>query len=367
MCQSPVAMMQPTLVSQHTSCCVDSPVSAVQVQKLSRTRSTFSTRKPLSRNGRSTTFPIGVQSTKSCLNLDDMRKSLVVSKSPSSKKGVRRTLSSQALKAISRTTRLTSSSKDKELEPDSEFFSMICFNPSDPQERSKYNDCAVKKYIRRHPEALKVTYDFQVKGRGNLTVTRYPIYALVALGASLSTIKMAIKANPDAVKVSNDFNSTLLHAACSVREIDMDVIRYIYSKYPAAICKSTKLVYLPLHNACQSAAPSLELIQFLVEEYPKSLMAITKLGDTPLRSAQRNKAMPEDVLQLEQETARLFDLEENSALFQEVKERQSWGSIRVAKEVLDADESSIDSTGNESDDGDLPRTDSLNSVASRCA
>ena len=297
-----------------------------------------------------------------------MRNSLVVSKSPSSKKGVRRTLSSQALKAISRTTRLASSSKDKELEPDSEFFSMICFNPSDPQERSKYNDCAVKKYIRRHPEALKVTYDFQVKGRGNLTVTRYPIYALVALGASLSTIKMAIKANPDAVKVSNDFNSTLLHAACSVREIDMDVIRYIYSKYPAAICKSTKLVYLPLHNACQSAAPSLELIQFLVEEYPKSLMAITKLGDTPLRSAQRNKAMPEDVLQfLEQETARLFDLEENSALFQEVKERQSWGSIRVAKEVLDADESSIDSTGNESDDGDLPRTDSLNSVASRCA
>lgn len=376
-------MMQPKLIEQTRS--IDSPASNYRFEhskntdghcgsdlthsKLPKTRSALTlSKKSLTRNGRSTTFPIGGQPPKSCVNLADMRNSIVNSKATSPKKGVRRTLSSQALKAISRTTRRSSSSKYKEIEPDSEFFSMICFNPSDPQERSKYNDCAVKKYIRRHPEALKVTYDFQVGGRGRLTVARYPVYALVALGASLSTIKLALKANPEAVMATNDFNSTLLHAACSIIKVDMEVVRYIYAKYPAAISKTTRLVYLPLHNACQSAAPSFDLIQFLVEEYPEGLMAITKLGDTPLRSAQRNKGMPATILNfLETETSRLFDLEENSKILKSVQERQSWGSICVSEDEFDKDESSIDSTEDETDGFDLPRTDSLNSVVSPCA
>lgn len=301
----------------------------------------------------------------SCANLQDMRNSIINSKNKGVKKVVRRTISSQAFKAISRSTRRTNSIKEADLEQDGTFFDMICFNPSNPEELAQYNDCAVKKYIRRHPQALKVTYDFQVGGRGRLTVARYPVYALVALGASLSTIKQAIKAYPAALEASKDFNSTVLHAACSVLKTDMDVVKYIYTKYPSAIRETTKLVYLPLHNACQTAAPSFELIKFLVEEHPEGLMCITKLGDTPLRSARRNKAMPEEILQfLEKETSRVFGLEENFALFETVRERQSWGSISITKEVLELDASDI---GGETDEDDLPRIDSLNSIVSRCA
>ena len=301
----------------------------------------------------------------SCVNLQDMRNSIINSKNTGAKKRVRRTISSQALKAISRSTRMANPIKEEDLEQDSTFFGMICFNPSNSEELAQYNDCAVKKYIRRHPEAFKVTYDFQVGGRGRLTVARYPLYALVALGASLSTIKAAIKAHPAALKASKDFNSTVLHAACSVLKPDMDVVKYIYTKHPQAIRETTKLVYLPLHNACQTSVPSFELVKFLVEEYPEGLMCITKLGDTPLRCAQRNKAMPEEILQfLEKETSRVFGLEENSALFETIQERQSWGSISIAKEVLELD---VSSTEDETDEDDLPRTDSLNSIVSRCA
>lgn len=298
-----------------------------------RTSSAILRRKPLTRNGRSTTFPVGSNEVKSFAELEDMRNFTSSRTSPP-----RRTLSSHALQAFAKTISSKQRNQEAIVEQDPVFFSMIKYNPMDAQERAKYDDLAVKKYIKRHPEALKAKYDFQVGGRGRLTVSRYPLSALVALGASLSVVRFAIKVNPSALEASKDFHSTALHTACSFNT-DMKVVRYIYNKCPSAITETTKLVYLPLHNACQASkeeTPMLEVIQFLVEEYPEGLMEINKLGDTPLRMAQRNSSMPKEVLELlEEETEKVFALEENSERLKCVRERQSWGSKDLSTSFME--------------------------------
>ena len=218
---------------------------------------------------------------------------------------------------------------------DPKFFELIQLNPSDPQERAKFDEKQVKRYIRQNPGAVKAVYDFPVGGRGQQTVSRHPLSALVALGASRSLVKAAIKANPTALKACKDFGSTALHTACSF-DTDMDVVRYLHEKHPQAIQGTTKLVFLPLHNACAKTNPSLEMIQFLVQEYPKGLLAINKLGDTPVRTAQRNASASKEVLAyLEEETLKVSSLEENQDVWEEVSARQSWGSHQT-KTVLEA-------------------------------
>lgn len=201
----------------------------------------------------------------------------------------------------------------------------------DADDRARYDDVAVRRLLGRNPDAARTKYEVQLGGRGNLTVSRYPLSTLVALGASVETIRLAIKACPIALHPSEQFRCTPLHTACTFNT-NMEVVRYLYHKYPEAIKQTTNYVYLPIHNACQTGVPepcSLEMIQFLVETYPEGLMTINKLGDTPLRTAQRNKHINEEVLAyLEEETERVFSLEENENRRDEVVERQSWGSRR---------------------------------------
>jgi Ankyrin repeats (many copies) len=286
-------------------------------------------KKPLTRNGKSMTFPGDITSLKymssrrSCAALAEMQDSLGSKTRGSSPK---RSLSSQALRGIKKVLS-EGSSKLSDAESNSTFFNMIKFNPSNPEERVQFGEMEreVKRYIRRNPEALKAKYDFPV-GRGALTVSRYPLSALVALGSSLSLVKLAIKANPSALTSSQDMSSTVLHTACSFAT-DMEVVKYIYSKHPSAIEETTKLVFLPLHNACAREKPSLEMIRFLVEAYPEALLAINKLGDTPLRCAARNKTVSPEVLQyLEEETKRIASLEENMDTWNHISERMSWGA-----------------------------------------
>ncbi|CAB9527396.1 expressed unknown protein [Seminavis robusta] len=217
----------------------------------------------------------------------------------------------------------------EEPEQDPLFIELAKWNPREEEDRAKYDDVAVKRLLRRKPDAARAKYEFKLGGRGNLSVLRYPLSALVALGASVETIRAAVKACPEALRPSQDFRSTALHAACSTNT-NLEVVKFLYSKYPNAVKDTTNYVYLPLHNACQAGLPepcSLDLIKFLVDAYPEGLMTINKLGDTPVRTAQRNKhVLPEVLSYLEEETDRVFNMDENEVTRRSVLERQSWGS-----------------------------------------
>jgi Ankyrin repeats (many copies) len=213
--------------------------------------------------------------------------------------------------------------------PEPLFVEMASWNPLDADDRARYDDAAVRRILTWNPDAARARYEVKLGGRGHLMVSRYPLSMLVALGASVETVRLATKACPAALHPSEEFRSTPLHTACTFNT-SLEVVRYLYHKYPEAIKQTTNYVYLPIHNACQTGIPepcSLEMIQFLVEAYPEGLMTINKLGDTPLRTAQRNKHITEVVLEyLQEETERVFSLEENENIRDEVVERQSWGS-----------------------------------------
>jgi hypothetical protein len=221
--------------------------------------------------------------------------------------------------------------KSPSTRPEALFVEMATWNPMDADDRARYDDTAVRRILARNPDAARAKYEVQLGGRGNLTVSRYPLSTLVALGASVETIRLAIRACPMALRPSDEFRSTPLHTACTFNT-NVEVVRYLYRKYPEAIKQTTNYVYLPIHNACQTGIPepcSLDMIQFLVETYPEGLMTINKLGDTPLRTAERNEHITGEVLAyLQEETERVFSLEENENRRDEVVARQSWGSKR---------------------------------------
>jgi len=215
------------------------------------------------------------------------------------------------------------------------FVEMATWNPLDANDRAKYKDATVQQILRRNPDAARAQYDFPAGGRRRrrgsqtgMTVPKYPLSALVALGASLETVRLAIQANPDALKsqTHHHYRSNVLHTACLCRTVDVKVLQYIHAQYPQGIRETTSFVYLPLHNACQAGAP-LPVLQFLVEAYPEALMSMNKLGDTPLRTAQRNEqTLPEVLEYLEQETDRVFG--QNEEVKEQVQARQSWGGAR---------------------------------------
>lgn len=262
----------------------------------------------------------GLRATKSaCADLADMPKSLGTSKN-------------QKLPS--------------EAQPDPLFEEMVTWNATDPEDRAKFDDAEVKRLIRRNPDALQAKYTVQV---GRFSTQRSALSTIVALGASLDTVRHAIKAHPAALKACNCFRSTPLHTAVSFNT-DMLVVRYLYHKHPEAIKATTQHVFLPLHNACQKKNPSLETIQFLVEEYPEGLTQINKLGDTPLRIAERNETTPLEVLQfLEEATERVFSQDDvTEKKRKEVEMRQSWGSkelrLMASKELLKEALGGVDGT-----------------------
>lgn len=281
----------------------------------------------------------GLRATKSaCADLAEMQKALGVARIAGA------TIAGAASSGISTIASGTSLSSNNsmmisEVEPDPMFVEMMQWNPLDPDDRAKYDDVNVRRQIRRNPDALKAKYNVQM---GRSTVIRSPLSTIIALGASLETVRAAIKAHPEGLRASSSLRTTPLHTACSF-DTDILVVRYLYHKYPGAIASTTKHVFLPLHNACQMAEPNLEMIKFLVECYPEGLTEINKLGDTPLRIAERNEATPEEVLEyLEVETERVFSqCEENELKRKDILARQSWGSKEL---ILDALQMHMDDT-----------------------
>jgi hypothetical protein len=240
--------------------------------------------------------------------------------------------------------------------PDPLFQEMVTWNPMDPLDRAKYDDTHVKRLIKRNPDALRAKYTTQV-GRG--IVQRSALSTIIALGATLDTVRYAIKANQSALQPSPGIRTTPLHTACSF-DTHLAVVQYIYHKYPKAIQTTTQHVFLPLHNACQKQYPSLEIIQFLVQTYPEGLTQINKLGDTPHRTALRNPTTPPPVLTfLQTQTEKVFGRNETKR--RQIESRQSWGqpqlSAALLRDLLLDDTNTTD--GSYSTSGEFGSADSL--------
>jgi len=170
---------------------------------------------------------------------------------------------------------------------DTTLFALLNLRPWDNPDRQRYNDKAVYRQLRRNPGGASVQYPFQIKKRGGATTSMHPIFRIVALGGSLSTIKLCKLAFPQALSERTELGSTLLHTAC-IYNASVDVIVWIYKQDVDAVKVANRHGYTPLHCACAYGECSIEIFQLLIRWYPKAREMKNILGETPYDAALNN-------------------------------------------------------------------------------
>lgn len=187
----------------------------------------------------------------------------------------------------------------EETEQDADLFELIQFNPWDAEQRAKFDDEILYWYANEKPKSFRAKYDFHAQGKGKNNM--FPLYRIIALGASLRTVEAVVAAYPPAVLYRHHVNKTApLHAACMYPSFyQAGVIELFLDLDPESITETNKHAFLPIHNACCATIPTpigLEAMQILVEAYPEALLKKNKLGQTPVEAAKENKDFVPDVL-----------------------------------------------------------------------
>ena len=194
-------------------------------------------------------------------------------------------------------------SQEQYIGPDECLFELIKWKPWIIEEREQFSEETTLKYILQNPASIKAVYEFKNMGKG--FSKGLPLQRLIALGASVDTVRKIHKLYPAAMRKTTEFRTTPLHSACSYAA-SIKVIQYILEHNPESIRQTTKHGFLPLHNACESKMQtpiSLALFQLLYQAYPEALHQINKLAETPLKTAERNPTILPEVLEfLRQET-----------------------------------------------------------------
>jgi len=87
-------------------------------------------------------------------------------------------------------------------------------------------------------------------------------------------VTFCIEAKPFSVEMIDGTERTLLHVACLEGAANLELVRYIYSKWPAAIQRADRDGRLPLHDLCDSCielSSSLDILRFLLINAPASV------------------------------------------------------------------------------------------------
>mmetsp|Transcript_24926 Transcript_24926/g.47787 ORF Transcript_24926/g.47787 Transcript_24926/m.47787 type:complete len:234 (-) Transcript_24926:156-857(-) len=174
---------------------------------------------------------------------------------------------------------------------DDELYRLVNLKPWDwGGERKQYNDDLVLQLLRQNPGAARVKYKFRTTRRG--TTKLYPLFRIISLGGSLTTIRTCRRAHPEALSVARtDVRGNALHTACSFRS-DISVVKYIHRKDPTLVRETNKNRFTPLNLACAHGSSG-EVVKFLVKQYPGALDIKNILGETPHAAAVNNGASEE--------------------------------------------------------------------------
>jgi hypothetical protein len=119
------------------------------------------------------------------------------------------------------------------------FVNLLNLDPWD--KTSKLNESQIVHVIDNCPAFCSVKYTFE-GFHGSL----FPLSALCALDASISTIKKCYQAFPDAITKADAWVGTSLHYACSYHA-SLDVVEFLAKKNPLALKSVNQFHRLPLH------------------------------------------------------------------------------------------------------------------------
>ena len=183
--------------------------------------------------------------------------------------------------------------------------------------------------VTRFPATCLRTYEFSWED--GQTRELYPFAMLCCLRPPLWLAQLFYKANPRAISTQESKRGSLpLHYSCAF-EASLDVVQFLYDKYPEGVCtprkdhvyplhlacgyysgkptvinflldkfpdgasqRCTDLYWFPLHSAAQGGVP-LCVVQRLYSLFPEGVTGLDKYGKTPLHTACRNKGNLENV------------------------------------------------------------------------
>jgi hypothetical protein len=133
----------------------------------------------------------------------------------------------------------TAASTAEESDDETAFVRLLNSDPWD--EGSQLDESKLLNCINCFPHYCSVKHSFE-GFHGSI----YPLSAICALGASLSTIKKCYQAFPDAITKADAWVGTCLHYACSYRA-PFPVVEYLAKKNPLALKAVNQFSRLPLH------------------------------------------------------------------------------------------------------------------------
>ncbi|KAL7556106.1 hypothetical protein ACA910_009128 [Epithemia clementina (nom. ined.)] len=130
----------------------------------------------------------------------------------------------------------------------------------------------------------------QESKRGSL-----PLHYSCAFEAPMEVVQFLYDRYPPGASTPRNDQVYPLHLACGYYSGKPDVINFLLDKYPTgAGRRCTDLYWYPLHSAAQGGAP-VSIMQRLYNLYPEGVTGLDKYGKTPLHTACRSKGNLENV------------------------------------------------------------------------
>lgn len=142
-------------------------------------------------------------------------------------------------KKSSRSKRSKSTAVYGDQDRKAEFFDLLNLDPWSGG-GEKLDEEKIVEIIREYPQHCREMYNF------DLFHEVFPLSALCALGATVSTVEACFHAYKDAIKESDALVGTPVHYACAYKA-SLDIVKYLVKEEPGALRESNQFARMPLH------------------------------------------------------------------------------------------------------------------------
>jgi hypothetical protein len=136
-------------------------------------------------------------------------------------------------------------------------------------------------------EVIKYLLDFTEKGytdqtRSQVYLSEGSLLHEAARYQSLEVVEYIYEKFPDAIKKTQKYPNISLPLYAAISSNSDDVIKFLIDKYPDAVKISAGAKDLPLHTYVTRKGPSLEIVRLLLEIYPDAARIQNSSGEVPL-------------------------------------------------------------------------------------
>mmetsp|Transcript_7255 Transcript_7255/g.9857 ORF Transcript_7255/g.9857 Transcript_7255/m.9857 type:complete len:364 (-) Transcript_7255:223-1314(-) len=157
-------------------------------------------------------------------------------------------------------------------------FPLLNINRYDIHGKEVLDSDAVITAVQQNPQAAAVKYIFT----HDYGLHSYPLHHIFTLGAGMNVVEAIYNSFPPAIEEMCE-EETVLHLAVKFRS-SLDIIHFIFNKWPGAAHRKNQVGQTPLHIACSNGAP-VEVVSLLLNSWPDASKEKSVDGRTPFHEA----------------------------------------------------------------------------------